>query len=200
MIGDDIVVGKFDVSNHVDVLGKIDHTRSVLMPIYANYAFQDSPFHVQLQPQKIQFDFRGPEIFPDSLVDIAQKAADVFSDDGIRAVGINLDVIIDPETLGATGVEFCRENFLASEDRWRGILEPDDEFSNSGRVNYFKDGIQYTIRFEPHYKSDKNKLFLDINVHQAIEPPVTHSDALSKYGEISSYVLGILATLTETNT
>lgn len=197
MIGDDIVVGKFDVSSYADVLGKIDHSRSVMMPIYANYAFQDSPFQVQLQPQKIQFDFRAAEIFPESLIDIAQKAAEVFSDDGIRAVGINLDAVIDPEILGATGVEFCRKNFLVSEDRWRGVLEPDEQLSNSGRVNYFKDGIQYTIRFEPHYKSDKNKLYVDFNAHQAIEPPVTHSNALSKYGDISSHILDVLENIVE---
>lgn len=192
MLGDEIVVGKFDVSSHADALGSIDHSRTVSMPVYANYVFQNSPFQVQVQPQNLQIDYRAPDIFPTRLLDIAREAASVFTDEGIRAIGINLDLIIDPENLGMTGVEFCRENFLAAQDKWQEILGSDEDFSNAGRVTYLKDGIQYAIRFEPHYKSDKNKLFLDFNAHQAIEPPVTHSNALNKYDAVKSYILNIL--------
>lgn len=195
MIGDAIVVGKFDVSNHAKVLGPIDPSRTVLMPVYANYLFKDSSFQVQVHPQKLQIDYRAPDIFPASLLEIGNEAASVYSDDEIRALGINLDLVIDPDRLGASGVEFCREHFMATEDKWLEILSPDEDFSNAGRLTFLKDGITYAMRFEPHYKTDKNKLFVDINAHQAIESPVTPSDALNKYDTVKSYTLNILQTI-----
>lgn len=195
MLGDDLVIGKFNVSEYSDVLGVLDPSRTVMMPIFANYAFQDSPFQVQIQPQKIQLDYRAPDLFPQALQEVAQKVAEVFGSAAIRAIGINLDVILGTDRVGETGVEFCLRHFLSDRDHWLQLLAPDDELSNSGRVVYVKDGIQYSMRFEPHYKSDKEKLFLDFNAHQTIEPPVTPSEALSKYGDVRSYVEGILENL-----
>jgi len=188
MLGDSIVIGKFNVSDCSDVLGNLDATRSVLMPVYANYVFQDSAFQIQIHPGKIQIDYRASDIFPNSLLEVANRAATVFNKDGIRAIGTNLDVIIGPELLGESAVEFCLKYFMADIETWKNYLAPDDEFSSSGRINYQKNGIAYTIRFEPHFKSDKKNLFLDINAHQAIEAPVTAGEALKKYNDMKTYI------------
>lgn len=195
MLGDDIVVGKFNLTDFSDELGQIDASQTVLLPIFANYVFQETPFQVQLQPQKIQIDYRAPDLLPSVLQEVAERLASVFESAGIRAIGINLDLIVEPSRIGETAIEFCRRHFLADYEHWCEILAPDDEFSNSGRVNYLKDGIQYTLRFEPHYKTEKQSLFLDFNAHQAIEPPVTPQDALSKYDSVRLYVQGILESL-----
>ena len=195
MIGDGIVIGKFNVADCTDVLGTLDATRSVMMPVYANYVFLDSAFQIQIHPGKIQLDYRASDIFPDGLLEVGNHVASVFKDDSIRAIGINLDIIVGPDLVGESGIDFCLKHFLADPSIWKDILAPDEEFSNSGRVNYQKDEIDYTIRFEPHYKSDKNNLFLVFNAHQAIESPVTAEDALKKYDDVKSYIDGILCNI-----
>lgn len=192
MLGDDIVVGKYNIADRADVLGELDASQSVLMPVYANYAFRESPYQVQLHLGKFQIDYRAPDLFPAGLLEAGMHAADVFKNDGIRAVGINLNIVLDPELVGESGVEFCLRHFLSDFNTWQEILSPDDGFSNSGRVNYRKDDVIYTIRFEPHYKSDKEKLFLDFNAHQAIEPPVTAAEALGRYDGVKDYIESIL--------
>lgn len=196
MIGDSFQIGVFDMSAHEQVLGKLDHSRTVVMPIFGDYAFVDSPFHIQIQPNKVQIDFRNHDILPHELQDVATDLAlalTAASPEGlIRAIGINLNLVITGEELGVSGIDYCARHFISDPDKWEEYLSPGKGFSAAGRLVYDRKGIKYTIRFEPHYKSDMNNLYIDINAHQANEQSVTDSKALNRYKEIRSYILEVL--------
>ena len=196
MLGELFVVGAFDFGEHKSILGELDNSRTVVMPVFGDYFFKDSAFHVQIQPQRLQIDFRNDQILPTSLCEIAVAAADALTGGSpagsVKAIGVNLDAIVNQDELGETGVEFCARHFISSSDEWKEMLSPDGNLSNAGRLVYNKGGIKYTIRFEPHFKSDMNNLYIDFNAHQEIEPSVTHSDALGKYNVIRSYISNVI--------
>ena len=75
MLGDEFTVGKFDVTEHETILGSLDHSRTIVMPIFGNYAFKDSAFQLQVQPQKILIHYRDGDILPDNLLSISRTAA-----------------------------------------------------------------------------------------------------------------------------
>lgn len=195
IIGDSFTVGAFNVGKHERILGELDATRSITLPVLGNYSFKDSPFHVLIEPQKIQIDYKNENILPNDLLNIALEASTAISSSSpqgiIKAIGINLNVVISPEELGIDGVDYCANHFIADRKRWIDVLSPDDDFSSAGRLSFNRDGVMYTMRFEPHYKSDQKNLFVDINAHQDVEPPLTFSGALKNYDSIKVNILNI---------
>ncbi|MCY4304015.1 MAG: hypothetical protein OXC62_04420 [Aestuariivita sp.] len=114
------------------------------------------------------------------------------------AIGFNYEGAIRQSSIGKTGIQYC--NDLINIDRLIQITGENNIFSKCNVV-FNKPPFQYTIKIEPHVRSDGADLFFAVNGHQLINqtPKELFSEKIKRYEEFFGYTENLIQQIENRN-
>lgn len=122
---------------------------------------------IQVAPDRISINERSDALFSEDLNELALDIADsiVKHQVEVSGLGINSQAVFTQPKSGVTGTAFCLHFVRA--DQLEGIVNASGVTGLSTLV-YLRDGVQYTLKIEPHSASNGANLFTSVNGHQNV--------------------------------
>ncbi len=154
-----LFAGEIDPQDHL-VVGPIKQAR-----------YRSGKYRFALNPDRVDIVCTDDlDILPDALLETGATTAitleTVRSVVPVSGIGLNCEVVLDSESIGVSGIDFCRQlvNPRAFE------LVGADSLTSPMRFLFTRASVRYDIRLEPHVGTQGQNLWVAINGHQEVKP------------------------------
>lgn len=180
--------GMFDERELFD--GRLDSDQRMITGPVVHCSYASGKYQFLATPERIDLrSTNDPQIIPDALVDAARIVVAGIEDARravhVSGVGMNCDTVFDRHLIGGRGADYC----LKLVDPAIMALLDAESADTLTRALFKKDALHYEVRFEPHFNSRGDSLFIAVNGHQNVEKAelldskIQQVDAFRKYVE-----------------
>lgn len=184
----------FDLKNQ-NLFGTPDETSTIAPPGLAQISYPDRGYLIYIRPERIDIKYtKQKNNFGNPHYQCASIIADNIIKSGeanCKGFGLNFDVIINSESIGMTGLEFCKKYFVKI-DKLSEKLGKYESFNNTATMFYYIGETQYKIVFTPQGVSHGEHLVVQINAHRDVSSNEEMRKALtSNFKTIKLYLLSL---------
>ena len=171
--------------------GKIDPDQLKMGPI-GQFSYSSGMYRFEVAPNRIDLKCVSSHIVvPNEIVDAAMTIVNMLEPVRrairISGFGMNCNTIIDQQSCGMGGVDFCSQLFQSQVFDLVGASSA-DIIDTSGQVRFVRDDVQYRVQIEPHLNSGGENLFVAVNGHQKVELTEQLDKKLNKVGAFRDYI------------
>ena len=195
IVGDRFDPGMFQAEEFFG--GEIDPGRFVVGPI-AQYSYDSAQQTFELKPNRIDLVDRSDKIMPQELQEEAEKLVaalkQIRAAVSITGAGFNCDAVISiPPPASGTKIihQLVKMNVVTQ------ITGESTDHAVFANIQYMREQLMYSLRFEPDNQTQGQNLLIAINGHQTLEPNELFEQKLSRYQQFRNHVREIHGRITE---
>ena len=170
--------------------GKLDPNQ-LKMGAFGQFSYSSGMYQFEIAPNRIGLKCTSPNIVPDEVVAAARAIINMLEPMRrairVSGLGMNCDTIIDQQSCGMRGVDFCSQLFGSQVFHLVGA-SPTDTIGTSGQIHFASDDVRYHVRIEPHFNSGGENLYVAVNGHQKVEMTEQLDTKLNKVGAFRAYI------------
>lgn len=185
-VGDEFAANMFDERDLFR--GELDPEGQVKIGPIAQFSYSSRKYQFACTPVRIDLKGNSADVFPDDVVEAANTVAAALEKArrtvSVSGFGMNCDTVFDRRLLYADGKTFCLD--LVNYKMSRYLFER-SSFTAGEQFTFVADSVHFSVRIEPHWESNGERLFVAINGHQivskddSLDSKITRVDVFREY-------------------
>lgn len=177
-VGNDFAAKMFDERKLFDA--EPDRERQVRVGPFAQFSYSSGSYQFACTPERIDLKYIGPSILPEEVI-VATERVILALDNARGAIsisgfGMNCDTVFEKQLIPTDGRSFC----LGLVNRSNAQRLFDTSFTAEERFRFTLNSVLFSVRIEPHWRSDGDNLFVSVNGHQSVSPNDTWDSKMTK--------------------